>query len=69
MLRITKEKEIQNPPSLNAARYIEGFSLSTDTKPTDRISTGSNIIEVDTGDVYFYDEVSESWSAMLSLKA
>ena len=69
MLRITKEKEIQNAPSLNAVRYVEGFCASTDTKPTDRIATGSNIIEVDTGDVYFFDEETSAWSVMLSLKA
>lgn len=69
MLRITKEKEVQNMPSLDAVKYVEGFCLSTDTKPTDRIATGSNIIEVDTGDVYFFDEESASWSVMLSLKA
>lgn len=70
MLRITKQKEIQNLPSLDAVTYIEGFCNSTaDTKPTDRIATGSNIIEVDTGDVYFFDEETNTWSVMLSLKA
>mgnify|MGYP003311514532 CR=1 FL=1 len=79
MLRIAKEKEVQNLPSLDAVRYIEAFCTSadekpteriaTDTKPTDRIATGSNIIEVDTGDVYFFDEVTSTWGAMLNLKA
>lgn len=69
MLRITKQKEVQNYPSLDAVAYIEGFCHSTDTKPTDRIATGSNIIEVDTGDVYFFDEETSAWSVMLSLKA
>lgn len=69
MLRITKEKEIQNAPSLNAVRYVEGFCLSTDTKPTDRIATGSSLIEVDTGDVWFFNEESSTWSALLSLQA
>ena len=36
MLRITKQKEVQNYPSLDAVTYIEGFCVSTDTKPTDR---------------------------------
>lgn len=69
MLRITKQKEVQNLPSLDAVLYIEGFCVSTDTKPTDRIATGSNIIEVDTGNVFFYDEGTSTWSIMLSLKA
>ena len=68
MVRIVYEKEVQNLPSLEAVKYIEGFCLSTDNKPTDRIATGSNIIEVDTGDVYFYEEVAGTWSVMLSLQ-
>lgn len=36
--------------------------LSTDTKPTDGIVTGSICLEVDTGDVYAYDEIGESWN-------
>ena len=68
MLRITNEKEVQNLPSLNAVRFIEGFCLSTDSKPTERIATGSNLIEVDTGNVFFYDEEAETWSALLILQ-
>lgn len=30
--------------------------LSTDTKPTGGLVTGSEFVEVDTGDVYAYDE-------------
>lgn len=36
--------------------YIEGACLSDDTKPTGNIATGSKMLEVDTGDVYAYDE-------------
>ena len=68
MLRITKSKEVQNLPSLNAVIYIEGFCLSSDEKPTERIATGSNIIEVDTGNVYFFDEVTSTWNFTLSIK-
>lgn len=69
MLRIAKEKEVQNLPSLDAVRYIEAFCTSADEKPTERIATGSSIIEVDTGNVYFFDEGTSTWSAMLNLKA
>lgn len=41
-----------------AVSYIEAAGLSTDTKPTDGVSTGSMFIEVDTGKAYLYDEVS-----------
>ena len=37
---------------------------STDTKPTDDIPNGSSLIEIDTGDVYFYDAESKTWNAM-----
>lgn len=68
MLRITNEKEVQNLPSLNAVRYIEGFCTSLDAKPTERIATGSNLIEVDTGNVFFFDEEAATWSALLILQ-
>lgn len=42
--------------------YVELAGLSTDTKPTANIITGSSFIEVDTGDAYLFDEVSETWS-------
>ena len=38
--------------------YVEYFGLSTDTKPTSGIVTGSKFTEVDTGDVYLFDETS-----------
>ena len=41
--------------------YVELACLSTDTKPTAGVITGSIAIEVDTSDVYFFDEVSETW--------
>ena len=37
-------------------RYIEGVGLSTDTKPTENILTGSIFTEVNTGKVYFFNE-------------
>lgn len=42
-------------------RYIEVAGLSTDSKPTDGIITGSSYLEVDTGDAYLFDEVGETW--------
>ena len=42
--------------------YHEFSGLSTDTKPTGAdIATGSTFVEVDTGDVYFFDEESNTW--------
>lgn len=36
--------------------YIEAYGLSTDTKPTGGIVTGSMFVEIDTGKVYLYNE-------------
>lgn len=43
--------------------YVEYFGLSTDTKPTSGIVTGSKFTEVDTGDVYLFDETGNgTWT-------
>ena len=39
--------------------YKEFAGLSTDEKPTEHVATGSVFLEVDTGDVYMYDEDSD----------
>lgn len=45
----------------NEKLYIEVAGLSTDTKPSSGIVTGSRFIEVDTGKEYRFDEVSGEW--------
>ena len=53
---------------LNDGSYlIEAAGLSTDTKPTRNISTGSLATEQDTGDVYMYEETSASWAKICAL--
>lgn len=47
--------------------YYEYAGLSTDTKPTDKVATGSLFLEVDTGDVYAYDEDGKKWWKIASL--
>lgn len=42
-------------------RYIEAFGLSTDSKPTSGVVTGSVFVEVNTGKVYLFDEVGSQW--------
>lgn len=49
-------------------QYIEGACLSTDTKPTGLLATGSVLIEVDTGDVYMYNEAASAWVKQCSLQ-
>ena len=43
--------------------YAEMFGLSTDDKPVAGIVTGSKFTEVNTGDVYLFDETSSgTWT-------
>ena len=44
-------------------KYLVLAGLSTDSKPTTGIVTGSKFIEVDTGVNYVFDEVGCTWSA------
>ena len=57
MIRILDVKDFDSDP----AKYYKIAGLSTDTKPTASVSTGSVFIEVDTGLVYLYDEESMEW--------
>ena len=51
MIRLTVEKTFQENKL-----YVEGFCTSQDTKPNSGIVTGSKMTEVDTGDVYLFEE-------------
>lgn len=49
-------------------KYYEYAGLSGDTKPEgENISTGSTFLEVDTGDVYAWDEDGSEWNKIASL--
>ena len=41
--------------------YGAGVCVSRDEKPTDDIANGSQLVEMDTGDVYMFDEEAETW--------
>lgn len=51
----------------DGGNYVEIACLSTDTKPTAGIITGSLALEVDTGDVYAYDEAGAQWGKIAEL--
>lgn len=55
---------ILNSPnySFDHKAYVDLAGLSTDTKPTDGIMTGSVFTEVDTGKVFFFDESAAAGS-------
>lgn len=48
--------------------YGEGFCNSDDTKPTEGITQGSILVEVDTGNVSFFNEESEEWVEQFSFQ-
>lgn len=51
-----------------APAYKEFAGLSTDGKPEERVMTGSLFLEVDTGDVYAFDETSTgTWGKIAAL--
>ena len=37
---------------------------STDTKPTEKIATGSIAIEADTGNIYMFSEKTSTWNSI-----
>ena len=44
-------------------KYVEMFGLSTDTKPTTGLVSGSKFTEVNTGDVFLFDETGDgTWT-------
>lgn len=57
MIRILKEINFDGDN-----KYIEAAGLSTDEKPVEDLITGSRFTEVDTGDVYAFDEVGCAWN-------
>lgn len=41
-----------------------GYGLSTDTKPTKGFENADRFVEMDTGDVYLFDEQNATWLPM-----
>lgn len=48
--------------------YYELACLSTETKPTTDVAMGSKAVEVNTGDVYLFNETSGAWVKQFSLQ-
>lgn len=62
MVRILNARIIEGETN-----YIECACLHDDTKPTAGICTGSLALEVDTGDVYAFDEAGGEWDQIAAL--
>ena len=70
--QITETKWQWTYPADSTAKrkdYIEAACLSSDTKPTeDNYATGSICVEVDTGNVFFYNATGKTWVEQFSFK-
>lgn len=53
----------------NKGGYAEYAGLSTDSKPTEGVATGSIFVEVDTGKVYFYNSDGAAWVEQFSFQS
>ena len=63
MIRTIVKKGLEDGPF-----YMELSGLHNDSKPTGvHIATGSLMLEVDTGDVYAYDEAGSEWNKIAAL--
>lgn len=49
--------------SYSDKQILTYFGLSADTKPTEEVANGSAFIEMDTGNLYFYDAENSNWRA------
>lgn len=56
MIRILEQRTIDGN-----VNYIEAAGLSSDSKPTANICTGSVFIEVNTGKAYLFNEAAGTW--------
>jgi hypothetical protein len=56
MIRILTDRIIEGNK-----RYIEAAGLSTDSKPTANIVTGSVLVSVDDGKGYLFNETAGEW--------
>lgn len=50
-------------------RYVELAGLSTDSKPTEGILTGSIFVEVDTGKVFLFNRAAGTWVEQFSFQS
>ena len=71
MVRINVLNRVYDDVSGDYLCFAEIYGLSDDTKPVDGLVTGSTFVEVDTGDVYLFDEegdTGEEWVKTISLQ-
>ena len=69
MVRITKVSTFFDRENNKQLQLVEGACESTDDKPKVDIATGSIMIEVDTGEVFFFSEKSNAWVPQFSFQS
>ena len=71
MIRYTKRQtvgEIKDGNKTTYIEYFEGYCNTSDEKPVKNVANGSNLIDTDTGDWYFFNEKTQTWSKWRELK-
>ena len=69
-MRKTVTKAFGPDENGNVYEYFEGYCDSSETEglPTEFVADGSNVIESDSGDWYFFNEKTKSWGVMLNIQ-
>jgi len=62
MIRNTETPVTVEVKDGNNIVQVKLADLSTDSKPTAGIATGSSFLEVNTGKIFLFDEVGETWT-------
>lgn len=61
MVTITFDKKFSASSNKQYEIVHDVRCLSTDIKPTTGMTNGSSCIEIDTGNIYFFDGDSKTW--------
>ena len=62
MIRNTETPTTVEVKDGNNIVQVKLAGLSTDSKPTTGIATGSSFLEVNTGKIFLFDEVGGTWN-------
>lgn len=63
MLIYTNVRTVKIPDGSGTAKQIADiYGVSGDSKPTAGLATGATFVEVDTGDLYLFNEAAGTWT-------
>ena len=69
MIRATNMTLVECEQDGDTLYIADLFGTSLDTKPATGYATGSTFTEVDTGDIYLFNEDASEWVLNISLQA